>query len=121
MQVTSAAGLTWLIEPQLGGLQNIEAGYQTNVGSFSSNVTALPNGGLNVTISTPEGTTGSVRLRYSGGLASLTVTNLDASRSQKRSNAVVKRQASQGEIESRVVGVDDLPGGNYTVVLETST
>ena len=120
LQVTSAAGLTWLVEPQLGGLQNIEAGYQTNVGSFSSNVTALPNDGLNVSISTPEGTSGSVRLRYGGSIASLTVTNLDASTSQKRGGDVMKRQISQAEKESRIVSIEDLPGGNYTIILETS-
>lgn len=76
LQVTSAAGKTWLIEPQLGGLQNIEAGYQTNVGSFSSHAMATEGGGLNVTFSTPPGTSGTVRLRYSGRLAGLTVSNL---------------------------------------------
>lgn len=126
LQVTSAAGMTWLIAPQLGGLQSVEAGYQTSVGAFASNVTSLGNnngggGGLNVTFSTPAGTSGKVQLRYSGEMASLTVTNLDHTPSQRRDgivgHAVMKRQVSQTEMSTKVVTVDDLPGGNYSVIL----
>lgn len=120
LQVITAAGQTWLIEPQLGGLQTVEAGYITNLGHFSSHVTALDNGGLNVTFSTPPGTSGSVRLRYNGGIGSLTVTNLDAASSGKRDDegGIEKRQVSAGEQVARVVSVDGLPGGNYTVLLQ---
>lgn len=123
LQVLSAAGQTWLIEPQLGGLKTVEAGYITNLGQFSSHVTGLANGGLNVTFSTPAGTSGSVRLRYTGAIRSLTVTNLDATGSSKRDvngQYVLKHQTSTDELEqtSRVVSVDGLQGGNYTVILE---
>lgn len=123
LQVTSAAGKTWLIEPQLGGLQNVEAGYKTKVGSFSSRVAAMEGGGLNVTFSTPPGTSGTVRLRYSGGLGSLTVTNLEdqsSSTSRDLAQGLSKRQLSSDEMEARVVSVDGLEGGNYTVILELS-
>lgn len=124
LQVTSAAGSTWLIDPQPGGLRNIEAGYQTNLGSFSSNVTSLQNGGLSVTLSTPTGTSGTVRLRYNGAIASLTVSNLDVLSAQKRSvsqSNVMKRQVSETEMQSRIVSIDDIPGGNYTVTLEIAS
>ncbi|KAK5055152.1 hypothetical protein LTR84_012900 [Exophiala bonariae] len=124
LQVTSAAGQTWLIAPQLGGLQSVEAGYQTSVGSFASHVTSLGNGGLNVTFSTPSGTSGKVQLRYSGELASLTVTNLDQQSPNVRRDwvgVVVKRQVTETEMGAKVVTVDDLPGGNYTVILVTGT
>lgn len=114
LQVTSAAGQTWLITPQLGGLKSVEAGYKTNVGSFSSHVTAVGSG-LNVTFSTPVGTSGSVQLRYAGGLANLTVTNIGS-----RKREVMRRQASSQEMQSRVVTLDGLAGGNYTVLLEVS-
>ena len=121
LQVTSAAGRTWLIAPQLGGLQSVEAGYQTNVGSFSSHAVAMPNAGLNVTFSTPVGTSGAVQLRYSGSLGSLTVTNLDQHISKAPTNTLglnIKREVSQEEMATKVVVVDRLPGGNYTVILE---
>ncbi|KAK5087441.1 hypothetical protein LTR24_006710 [Lithohypha guttulata] len=121
LQVTSAAGKTWLIEPQLGGLQNIEAGYQTNVGSFSSQVMALDRGGLNVTFSTPQGTSGNVRLRYAGRFASLTVSNLDEQNSateRKLSQRILRRQVSSDEMQEKVVTVDGLVGGNYNVILQ---
>lgn len=118
LQVTSAAGKTWLIEPQLGGLSNIEAGFQTNLGSFSTQTTALQGGGLNVTFSTPTNTSGTLRLSYSGTLASLTVTNLEAG-SGMTSQKMAKRQMQSDEAGTKVVTLSDLPGGNYTVVLRT--
>ena len=121
LQVTSAAGKTWLIEPQLGGLQNIEAGYQTNVGSFSSHVMALNGGGLNVTFSTPHGTSGNVRLRYSGRFAGLIVSNLDEQNSateRKLSQRILRRQVSSEEMQEKVMAVDGLVGGNYNVILQ---
>ena len=121
LQVTSAAGKTWLIEPQLGGLQNIEAGYQTNVGSFSSHAMAMEGGGLNVTFSTPPGTSGIVRLRYSGRLAGLTVSNLDELNTTiegERPQTILKRQVSSEEMHGKVVSIDGLAGGNYAVVLQ---
>lgn len=124
LQVTSAGGKTWLVEPQLGGLKNVEAGYITSLGQFSSHVTALEKGGLNVTFSTPIGTSGSVRLHHAGGpFAKVTVIDLD-----KQSSSVIgsTKQGSDAmmpmvlvdELEDRVVCVDDLPGGNYTVLME---
>lgn len=121
LQVTSAAGKTWRIEPQLGGLRDIEAGYQTNVGSFSSHAMALEGGGLNVTFSTPQGTSGTVRLRYSGRLAGLTVSNSDEQNSAtegKLSQRILKRQVSSEEMQEKAVSVDGLAGGNYTVILQ---
>ncbi|KIW91984.1 uncharacterized protein Z519_06966 [Cladophialophora bantiana CBS 173.52] len=60
LQVTSAAGKTWKISPMLGGLTFAEAGFRTPLGLFEVNVTALENGGMNVTFHTPVSTTGSV-------------------------------------------------------------
>jgi hypothetical protein len=122
LQVTSAAGQTWLVEPQLGGLQYIEAGYQTNLGSFSTSTRTMENGGLNVTLSTPQGTSGEVRLRFQGTLSSLTVTNLDAGTMTRRSEdalEAMKRQSTNSK-ESQSVTVSDLKGGNYTVILQVS-
>lgn len=120
LQVTSAAGNTWLIDPQLGGLSNIEAGFKTNVGSFSAHTTALQGGGLNVTFSTPTNTSGSVRLRYSGTLASMSVTNVDEE-SVMTSQKKMRRQTSSATAGMKVLTLDDMPGGNYTIILRTSS
>ncbi|KEF56716.1 uncharacterized protein A1O9_06906 [Exophiala aquamarina CBS 119918] len=111
LQVTSAAGKTWLVAPQLGGLHSVEAGYQTNVGSFASRAIAMPHGGLNVTFNTPVATSGKAQLRYSGLLGRLTVP-------RDSTGHYTKRQTSEEEMATKVVTVDDLPGGNYSVILE---
>lgn len=119
LQVTSAAGKTWLIEPQLGGLHNVEAGFQTNIGSFSSNVTAIRGGGLSITCSTPTGTSGNVTLRYPGGSASLTVTDLGEQRSEQGlPRSIFEREVSSNEQDAKVVSITGLPGGHYNVVLK---
>lgn len=115
LQVISGAGQQWLIEPQLGSLKNVEAGFRTNIGSFSSHVTAISEGGLNVTFSTPSETSGTVRLRYNGTIVSLTIDNLDET--NESSPELVRRQ--DFAVGSSVLTIDDLPGGNYTVVLKT--
>lgn len=112
LQVLTAAGQTWLIEPQLGGLKVAEAGYKTYLGQFSSHVTGLSNGGLNVTFSTPEGTSGSVRLRYSGASGNVTVGGASGA------SNLTKRDVSMEEQTSKIVSVEGLQGGNYTVLLE---
>lgn len=122
LQVASAAGKTWLIEPQLGGLQHIEAGYKTNLGNFASSAQVLASGGLNVTFSTPRNTSGSVKLRYKGTIESLAITNLDTGATQKRSEAIISQRqvATNGTSMSQSLTVDNLPGGNYTVLLRVT-
>lgn len=120
LQVTSAAGKTWLVDPQLGGLSSVEAGFQTSVGSFSAHTTVLQGGGMNVTFSTPTNTSGTVRLRYTGNLASMTVTNLNAQHPMT-SQRKTKRQDSTLASGTKILILDDMPGGNYTIVLRTSS
>lgn len=57
IHLTSGKGQTWSISPVLGDLTEVDAGFSTSLGAFTSSVTAH-NGivsGLN--ISTPVGTT----------------------------------------------------------------
>jgi hypothetical protein len=63
IHVTSASGKTWNIAPQPGDLVEIEAGFETSLGTFSNSIKAT--GGTNGTVKemsfvTPEGTVGSV-------------------------------------------------------------
>jgi hypothetical protein len=65
-------GKTWRIAPQLGGLTNVEARFETSMGSFASNVTTVL-GSMNVAFETPKGTVGGVSLDYSADDAVLTI------------------------------------------------
>ncbi|TAQ83360.1 hypothetical protein B7494_g8318 [Chlorociboria aeruginascens] len=63
LQLVDAGGSVWKINPQVGDLTSVEAGFETNLGSFTDSVTVGDDGvisGLNFT--TPTGTTGSVSL-----------------------------------------------------------
>ena len=72
LQILTASGKTWSVSPSLGGLETAEAGYSTNLGMFSSNVTSSENT-LRVRFSTPADTTGSLSLEYPARAATLTV------------------------------------------------
>lgn len=110
LQVLSEAGKTWKIAPQLGGLQNAEAGFETPLGSFSSNVTALEGGGVSVMFETPPGTSGSVVFQPEAGHEG----HVMATRIGDQS--LVKRtQVSSGR--PGPVVLDGLPGGKYEAKL----
>ena len=72
LQILTASGKTWSIAPSLGGLQNAEAGYSTNLGNFSSNVTSSENS-VRVIFSTPANSSGSLSLEYPARAATLTL------------------------------------------------
>jgi hypothetical protein len=47
-------GKTWRIAPSLGGgLTSVEAGFETSLGSFATNVTSV-KGGMNISFATPK-------------------------------------------------------------------
>lgn len=59
IQITSGAGKTWAVQPRLGDLKRIEAGYETSLGQFSVAWTANSgNGAITGSLSTPKGTSG---------------------------------------------------------------
>lgn len=65
IHLTSASGETWMMAPQPGDLVNIEAGFQTSLGTFSNSIkaTGCTNGVVEeMTFVTPEGTMGVVVL-----------------------------------------------------------
>lgn len=109
LQITGAAGSSWAVMPSLGGLTEIEAGYQTKLGDFSVKVSAGSAGGMSIQFSTPKGTTGVLSVPYPAAGGTLTVKN-----SSGKTGDVVLTMAAGG---SGRVQVDDLPGGNYSAVL----
>lgn len=110
LQITSAAGSTWAISPSLGGLTEVEAGYQTTLGSFSVKVTGGKKGGMSINFSTPANTNGVLSVAYPAAGGTLTIQN----KSSKAKDIVVSMEAGgSGRVE-----VDGLAGGKYTATLK---
>jgi hypothetical protein len=97
IHLTSAGGKTWELSPRVGDLTFVDAGFQTSVGSFASQVNATEDGRITGWVfTTPDGTTGRVSLPgTSGSLRSATGTSV----------ALVDGAAV------------DVPGGTWTLVL----
>jgi hypothetical protein len=112
LQITSAVGKTWRIAPSPGGLTSVEAGFETSLGSFASNVTA-GKGGMNVRFATPKGTTGGVSLQYPAADAVMTIRSPGGSAEDL---VVALTGGSSGRVE-----VDGLPGGKYEVQMVSKT
>ncbi|KAK3658007.1 hypothetical protein LTR56_000785 [Elasticomyces elasticus] len=63
IRVLSAAGQTWEIQPRLGNITAVAAGFETPLGSFSANWTVSgQDGALSGTFVAPEGTSGTLVL-----------------------------------------------------------
>lgn len=107
LQFTNTAGRTWKIAPQLGGLKCAEAGFQSPLGIFEANVTALGSDGISVSFETPRNTSGSVVFAYEAGEGGqVTVSKVgEGARLVKR--AVIP-PGGPGSAE-----VHDLQGGRY--------
>ncbi|KAG8625479.1 hypothetical protein KVT40_007230 [Elsinoe batatas] len=61
LKVTSGAGKTWDIQPRMGGLQNVDAGFRTPLGGFSAKW-HVQKKGIKGHLSTPRGTSGTLTL-----------------------------------------------------------
>jgi hypothetical protein len=81
IKLLSAGGRTWEISPSLGGLKNIDSGFSTNLGGFSSQVSASDDGSISsLKVTTPSGTIGTVKLPgISGSLVSTNGTSVTLS------------------------------------------
>jgi hypothetical protein len=62
LHLTSSIGRTWKISPALGDLTNVDAGFETPLGKFSSTVSACNGTIESLRFTTPKGTKGSVSL-----------------------------------------------------------
>lgn len=62
IKIVTPQGQTWSIEPQLGDLTTLDAGLSTALGVFSVKVGVKANKGFEMSVSTPEGTSGMVVL-----------------------------------------------------------
>jgi hypothetical protein len=101
IQLRSGGGQNWTIVPSLGGLNSIEAGFQSPLGMFSASWTQNP-GGLDGDFETPQGSTGTLVLPASQG-NSVTISGPGGN--------IVQGPSFNGS----TVTVNNLTGGNYTV------
>jgi hypothetical protein len=63
LQVTSAKGQTWSLQPHTSGLSHAEGGFETPLGWYGiSWETNKQNSTLRINVETPEGTTGTLLL-----------------------------------------------------------
>ena len=95
IHLTSSIGRTWRISPALGDLTDVDAGFRTPLGKFSSTVRACNGTVRSLRFETPVGTRGSVSLPgVKGELVG----------------------GTRGAIVRLVDGeVANLPGGNWTL------
>lgn len=73
LQIVTAAGQQWKIEPRVGDLTTVSAGLSTTLGSFSVEISADGKGGITaLSFEAPTGTAGDVVLpgTTSGSLTS---------------------------------------------------
>lgn len=107
LTVTGIAGSEWTMTPQFGNLTFAEGGFTTGLGSFRAAWSLLDDSGAyNVTISTPEGTLGTVLLPLPGNATEATVSS-DGDSSVWKSGAV-------GKLTGYIQSVD---GGDHTYIV----
>lgn len=103
LQIMSAAGKKWKMQPQLGGLKRVESGYQTPLGQFSALwKTDDSSGAVTGTFKTPSATSGTLILSCKP--ATVVV---------RGPNGIVKPTSSTDGLR-----FEDLPGGHYSVRLK---
>lgn len=95
------AGSQWRIEPAMGGLNRVSAGYRTTLGAFGVDWT---DAGETGSFQTPEGTNGTVVLRSVSGAQNVTLT----------SAGIDQTLSFAAQSANRAV-FSNLAGGNYTI------
>ncbi|KFZ03422.1 hypothetical protein V502_10960 [Pseudogymnoascus sp. VKM F-4520 (FW-2644)] len=100
LQVTSALGKTWLVQPRLGSLGRVTAGFETSLGEFSASWNSAPTNSITGEFKTPAGTSGTLILP--GGNPNLVVSG--------RQGRVAPSSTMDGDLV-----FTDLVGGWYKV------
>ncbi|KAM0136265.1 hypothetical protein ACHAO1_004742 [Botrytis cinerea] len=111
LRVTEAAGKSWSVAPNLGGLTDIEAGFETDLGSFAVKVAGSSGRLESIEITTPKGTVGSISVPYTNQTATINLQNRDGE------EVAMTRQIAAGNATSGRYVVENVAGGNWTVTL----
>ncbi|PIL35434.1 hypothetical protein GSI_02161 [Ganoderma sinense ZZ0214-1] len=104
IQLLSEAGATWAIVPQVGDLTDVDVGFSTSLGGFSSKWSVEGNV-FRIEIQTPKGTTGTIGLPLPGNHTAAIVTGAN------RKSAPVRAD------ESGRYWVKSLAGGVHSFVV----
>ncbi|KAF2194219.1 glycoside hydrolase family 78 protein [Zopfia rhizophila CBS 207.26] len=113
IQLLEAAGKTWRIEPSLGDLRRVEAGFATVVGRFK--VDAARGYGtvwMKISFETPLGTKGSLSVEHPECKGLVEVQNVCGYGEQTKSIPITKKRSTRERI-----AVNDLEGGIWHVVV----
>ncbi|KAH9205284.1 Six-hairpin glycosidase-like protein, partial [Leptodontidium sp. 2 PMI_412] len=100
LQLTSAVGKTWLVQPRLGGLGRVTAGFETSLGEFSASWNSDQTNSVVGEFKTPAGTSGILILP--GGNPNLAVSG--------RQGRVRPSSTVDGDLV-----FTNVPGGSYEV------
>ncbi|KAJ7594706.1 bacterial alpha-L-rhamnosidase domain-containing protein [Mycena floridula] len=104
IQLLSPGGAQWLMAPQFGDLEDAEAGFETNLGMFTSSW-KLTSSGLSFNFSAPSRTMGSMTVVLPDCSGRIRVTD--------QNSKVFPSQQDNGRVT-----VDGLVGGAYKFALE---
>lgn len=110
--LTSGAGKTWKIQPALGGLDSIEAGYKTSLGSFSA---SWWKGGKEGNFTVPTGTSGSLVITQLSSVSAVDLSSNVATGSDGSCDSTT--EASKNFQDGKVTFENLCGGGTYTVTL----
>ncbi|TGO89117.1 hypothetical protein BPOR_0124g00060 [Botrytis porri] len=111
LRVTEAAGKSWSIAPNLGGLTDIEAGFETTLGSFAVKASGSSGRLDSIEITTPKGTMGSISVPYTNQTATMSLQSRDGE------EVAMTRQIAAGNATSGRYVLENVEGGNWTVTL----
>lgn len=113
IRLVGPAGSRWRIEPSLGDLKRVEAGFTTVLGNFK--VDAVREFGaerINVTFETPLETKGSLSVEHPGCEGLIEARNIGGNGGRRIRNRITKTESRKERIQ-----VNDLEGGIWDVVI----
>ncbi|KAF2999112.1 hypothetical protein E8E14_002929 [Neopestalotiopsis sp. 37M] len=108
LEVTGVAGSAWTLMPQFGNLTFAEGGFSTSLGKFRASW-ALVDGGYNVTVETPAGTSGVVLLPLLDSSSTEASVSFDGDVSTWSAGVVGKRSGYPQSVE----------GGNHSFIVQS--
>ncbi|KAJ8059334.1 hypothetical protein OCU04_012292 [Sclerotinia nivalis] len=111
LTVTGGAGKTWSVAPNLGGLTDVEAGFETSLGSYAVKAVGTSGKLASIEITTPAGTIGSISVPYTNQTATMSLQRKDG-RSVATTHQIAAGNATNGKY-----AVEDVAGGNWTVTI----
>lgn len=100
IQLTTAVGKTWLVQPRLGSLKRVTAGYESPLGEFSASWTAAGGNSMTGEFKTPDGTMGTLIIPAGSGYLVI---------------SGPKGPVSQSSESNGTLTFTNLPGGSYTI------